>query len=57
MRLVAGGKVLEPQSMKSCILYDPSDGRIVHHHEVVSFPGANEVEEKEVETTTRRIAG
>jgi len=28
-----------------------------HHHEVVSFPGANEVEEKEVETTTRRIAG
>jgi len=56
MKLVIGGKTLEPESIKSCVLYDPSDGRIVHQHEVVNFPGAKAVENEEIESKAVRLA-
>jgi hypothetical protein len=57
MTLITSGKMLEPESTRTCFLYDPSDGRIVHQHEVINFPGARQVEDKEVESTTLRLAG
>jgi hypothetical protein len=56
MRLVEGSKMLEPDSIRSCFLYDPSNGRIVHHHEVINFPGARQVDDEELESTTPRLA-
>jgi hypothetical protein len=33
------GKALKPEDVKICVLYDPEDGRIAHHHMVGTFPG------------------
>jgi hypothetical protein len=46
------GRISKPEDVKICILYDPKDGRIAHHHMVVTFPGAQRVDEKEVERRT-----
>jgi hypothetical protein len=56
MSLIESGKMLEPESMRTCFLYDPSNGRIIHQHEVINFPGAREVDDKELESTTLRLA-
>lgn len=47
-----GSKVLKPEDVKICVLYDPKDGRIAHHHMVSTFPGGQRVDEKEVERRT-----
>lgn len=47
-----GRKVLEPEEVKICVLYDPKDGRIAHHHKVVVLPGGQRVDDKEVERRT-----
>lgn len=47
-----GQKPLKPEHVKICVLYDPEDGRIHHHHMVATFPGAEKVEEKEIERRT-----
>jgi hypothetical protein len=47
-----GQKAMVPEEVRVCVLYDPRDGRIVHHHQVVTFAGANKVDEKEVERRT-----
>jgi hypothetical protein len=39
----------KPEDVKICVLYDPKDGRVVHNHKVLVFPGAKKVDEKEVE--------
>jgi hypothetical protein len=43
---IAGGTLLKPESVRVCVLYDPSDGRIVHQHEIVGFPGAERVNDE-----------
>lgn len=40
---------LEPISVKTCVLYDPQDGRIAHIHRVTSLPGSRERSRSEVE--------
>jgi hypothetical protein len=45
-------KALKPEDVKICVLYDPKDGRIVHHHMVASFPGGQGANEEEVEQRT-----
>jgi hypothetical protein len=45
-----------PNDLKVCILYDPKDGRIAHHHMVGTFPGGNRVDESEVERRARARA-
>jgi hypothetical protein len=46
---IQGPNDAKPEDVKICVLYDPKDGRIVHHHMVVTFPGAQKVDEKEIE--------
>jgi hypothetical protein len=48
----ARGKALKPEDVKICVLYDPKDGRIAHHHMVSTFTGGQKIEEKEVERRT-----
>lgn len=38
----------QPVSVKTCVLYDPSDGRVVHTHRVVTMPGGQESNDEEV---------
>jgi hypothetical protein len=47
---------VKPEVVTICVLYDPKDGRIGHHHMVASFPGGQRVDEKEVERRTRARA-
>jgi hypothetical protein len=42
------GRGVKLEQAKICILYDPKDGRIVHTHEVVTFPGGRKVNDEEV---------
>lgn len=49
---IKGRKALKPEEVKICVLYDPKDGRIAHHHMVGTFPGGKKVDEKEVERRT-----
>jgi hypothetical protein len=39
----------KPEAQQICVLYDPKDGRIIHHHMVLTYPRAQKVDEKEVE--------
>ena len=58
MNLITGGKHTKAEDVKICVLYDPKDGRVMHNHKVVVFPGAKKVDEKEIERRTReRAAG
>jgi len=47
-----GRKALKPEDVKICVLYDPKDGRIAHHHVVATFAGGQKVDNKEVERRT-----
>ena len=49
MNLIKDGKRTKPEDVKICVLYDPKDGRVMHNHKVVVFPGAKKVDKKEVE--------
>lgn len=40
---------LDPISVKTCVLYDPQDGRIAHFHRVTSLPGSKERSTSEIE--------
>jgi hypothetical protein len=40
MEAIYKGKALTPEVFEVCVVYDPSDGRIIHTHERVRFPGA-----------------
>jgi hypothetical protein len=56
MSIVIKGKKREAESIKTCVLYDPSDGHIVHTHQVVILPGARNVGDSEVESRAFAIA-
>jgi hypothetical protein len=49
MNLIRSGKLIKPDDVKICVLYDPKNGRVIHNHQVVVFPGAKKVDKKEVE--------
>lgn len=44
------------RSVKACLLYDPTDGRIVHFHQVVTMEGAAEVSDEQVKERTVMLA-
>ncbi len=56
MSFTLGGNILKPEAVRICVLYDPSNGRIVHTHEVVTLPGGRKVDEKEMERRTLQRA-
>jgi hypothetical protein len=39
----------EPESVQTCLIFDPANGRILHTHHVVTLPGALPVSREEVE--------
>ena len=49
MNLIKAGTNTKPEGVKICVLYNPKDGRVIHNHMVVFFPGSKMVDEKEVE--------
>ena len=50
------GKKLAPEYERVCILYDPSDGHVVHRHTFTKFAGGKDMSEKEVEGRALEIA-
>jgi hypothetical protein len=56
MNIFGHGRIPEPESVRCCVLYDPADGRVVHYHEVVDFPGCHKATDTEVESKTFRMA-
>ena len=43
MTTTAPSKFGEPISHKTCVIYDPADGGVIHTHEVLTFPGGRQV--------------
>jgi hypothetical protein len=39
----------EPESVQTCVIFDPATGRIVHTHHVVTLPGGSSASPEEVE--------
>jgi hypothetical protein len=52
----ADGTIVEAELTNVCILYDPTDGNVIHRHEVVTFPGGMKDEADKVEATAYRVA-
>jgi hypothetical protein len=50
------GNVAVPEEQKLCVLYDPSNGTIVHTHWVTTLPGGRKVDEAELERRIRERA-
>jgi hypothetical protein len=48
-QVIHGSHHPTPEEVRICILYDPRDGRVLHHHMVETYPGADKVDQKEVE--------
>lgn len=46
----------KPELIRTVVLYDPVDGRIIHAHTTVDFPGALSQEEAEIEENAKNIA-
>ena len=44
------------QSVKCCVLYNRSDGKIHHLHRVLTIKGADETSKKDVEQRTLELA-
>jgi hypothetical protein len=49
-------KMIDPVSVKICLVYDPNDGRIVHKHEVITLRGGKETEDGDVESKAKEMA-
>jgi hypothetical protein len=48
----------EPESVQTCVIFDPATGSILHTHHVVTLPGAIPVSREEVERRAwERAAG
>ncbi len=48
--------VAEPEDQKLCVLYDPSNGTILHTHWVTTLPGGHKVDKAELERRIRERA-
>jgi hypothetical protein len=56
MNFMINGQMLQAEAAGACFLYDAKDGRIIHQHEVINFPGAPRSEEKDIEAAATRVA-
>lgn len=54
--MLKNGKVIVPESTQTCILYNSKDGRIVHVHQVVTYPGGRKLNESEIESRALELA-
>lgn len=48
--------MFEISSVRTCVLYDPQDGTIVHIHKEIAVIGAPEATETEIEEKIRKFA-
>jgi hypothetical protein len=55
-QVIHGSHNPKPEEVRICLLYDPRDGRILHHHMVETYPGADKVDQKEVELRAHALA-
>jgi hypothetical protein len=53
---VPNGNVATPDDQKLCVLYDPSNGAIVHAHWVTTLSGGRVVDQAEMEKRIRERA-
>jgi hypothetical protein len=51
------GATVPVQSIKACVVYDPSNGRIYHGHRVLTLNGGREPTESEIEADALRAVG
>ena len=56
MRAFFRGQVLEPESHELCAVYDPKNGRIMHVHEIVRWPGAVDRTKTDVQARALEMA-
>jgi hypothetical protein len=54
--MIKDGKAIAPESIQTCILYDPKSGKIVHHHQVLTYPGGRRLDEGQVESQALELA-
>jgi hypothetical protein len=47
---------MSPESVDICVLYDPSNGRVVHIHRVATFAGAKQSGKQEIEARCLTVA-
>jgi hypothetical protein len=50
------GNAPAPEDQKLCVLYDPSNGNILHTHWVTTLPGGRKVDKAELEKRIRERA-
>lgn len=56
MRIMGAGVKLKQRSIQTVVVYDPTDGRIVHTHHVIVLEGANMSPAKKVEQAALMLA-
>ena len=56
MKAFFHGKILESEPYEVCAVYDAKDGRIVHVHEIVRWPGSPESSKHTLERRGLEIA-
>jgi len=47
---------MHPESMDICVLYDSTNGRIMHIHRVATFAGAKKTSKPEIEARCLKVA-
>ena len=48
--------MLKPSSVRTCVVYEPQTGNIVHIHKEITMPGGLERTDTEIEARVRRFA-
>ena len=56
MKYIRDGKEVEPELIKTCVLYDRDTGHIVHVHKVVSLPSGRPPASDHVEKRAMELA-
>jgi len=56
MKLIREGKEVEPELIKTCVLYDRDTGHIVHVHQVASLPSGRPPASDHVEKRAMELA-
>lgn len=48
--------MLKPSSVRTCVIYEPQNGHIIHIHKEITMPGGLERTDAEIEARVRRFA-
>jgi len=56
MMMFGKGERMKAEGSVVCVLYDPATGRILHMHQVTTFPGGRTLARSEIEARTFDLA-